>query len=113
MRVAVMLAARSDGLKDRGAFAMITRSTVVGTSLRCVVALSLFAAILGAGATARAQGQYKQAKADPNLSTWAKIGPSNERKTIESMLRGTASFEQTQFEAFFKGIIFPQFTLAE
>jgi hypothetical protein len=92
---------------------MTTKSHVVRTSLRAAVALSLFTAILGVVATVSAQGQYKQLKPDANLSNWAKIGPSNERKNIESMLRGAASFDQAQFEAFFKGIIFPQFTLLE
>jgi hypothetical protein len=80
---------------------------------RAIAALCLLS-ILSAPAVVRAQAQYNQDKPDPKFSTWSKITTdSDEKRAIQNMLRGASSLDTAQFSAFFNGVVFPHFTLAE
>lgn len=82
------------------------------TTVRVGAAICVFALVMP---TAVAQNQqYRELPAHPTLKTWSSvILPSDERREVDSMLRGESTLNSAKLDAFFNTAVFPQFTLME
>jgi hypothetical protein len=79
-----------------------------------ILRFAVVACWIAVAAPAFAQGQYKQGTADKKLDKWVMIKTAKEEwRSIDHMLKGSASLDDGEFSRFFNQVVFPQFTLAE
>jgi hypothetical protein len=91
----------------------IARLISAKNNLTAPFAVLIALALMHGQAQAQAQPQYKEARAHATYKTWGNVKTANERKAIDDMLRGAASFDEAAFTDFFVKIVFPQFTLKD
>ena len=70
-------------------------------------------AILLVACRAEAQQQFKEMPAPAEAKTWGKVGTHADKKTVEDMVKGNATFDPKVVEKFFNELMYPHFTRSE